>query len=236
MKAFLLAAGLGTRLRPYTNTIPKCMIPFSGKPLLEIWLDLLGSHGVTDVLVNTHYLPEPVREFAAHWDGPAKLHLVHEPVLLGSAGTLVTNWEFTRGEESVLVCNADNLTDIDVSALAAFHGGHTGAVTLALFRPANPRECGIVELGPGGKIVSFEEKPAEPRSPLANGGIYLMRTAAVEPRLPKTLPVDIGRHLLPACLDSMYGWEWPGLLIDIGSPELYERGQRAWEISQSSRK
>jgi mannose-1-phosphate guanylyltransferase len=228
MKAFLLAAGLGTRLRPYTDSVPKCMIPFSGTPLLQIWLELLGRHGVTDVLVNTHYLPEPVREFAREWRGAARLHLIHEPELLGSAGTLVRNWEFARGEESVLVCNADNLTDIDVSALGAFHRRHTGALTLALFRPANPEECGVVELNADGKIASFEEKPAKPRSPLANGGIYLMRTAAVEPRLPASLPADIGRHLLPACLDSMYGWEWPGMLIDIGSPELYHRGQEAW--------
>lgn len=228
MKAFLLAAGLGTRLRPYTDTMPKCLVPFSGQPLLEIWLELLGRHGVTSVLVNTHYLPEQVREFAAGWRGVARLELVHEPELLGSAGTLARNWDFARGEESVLVCNADNLTDIDVTALSAFHAGHTGAISLALFRPANPEECGVVELGPGGRIVSFEEKPARPRSPLANGGIYLMRTAAIEPRLPAPPPVDIGRHLLPACLDSMYGWEWPGLLIDIGSPELYERAQTVW--------
>ena len=230
MKAFLLAAGLGTRLRPYTDTLPKCLVPFSGKPLLEIWLELLGKHGVTDVLVNTHHLPGPVRDFAAGWHGSARLHLVHEAELLGSAGTLARNWDFARGEESVLVCNADNLTDLDIGALGRFHAGHDGAISLALFRPANPRECGIVELGPAGRIVTFEEKPAQPRSPLANGGIYVMRTAAVEPRLPRgPAPVDIGRHLLPACLDSMCGWEWPGLLIDIGSPELYHRAQALWE-------
>ena len=230
MKAFLLAAGLGTRLRPYTDAMPKCLVPLSGRPLLEIWLELLGSHGVTDVLVNTHHLPGQVREFAARWQGAARLHLVHEPELLGSAGTLVRNWDFARGGESVLVCNADNLTDIDITALGRFHQGHGAAISLALFRPANPSECGIVELGAGGRIVSFEEKPAQPRSPLANGGIYMMRTAAIEPRLPRaSTPVDIGRHLLPACLDSMYGWEWPGLLIDIGSPELYHRAQLLWE-------
>lgn len=228
MKAFLLAAGLGTRLRPYTNTVPKCMIEFSGKPLLQIWLELFGRHGVTEALVNTHYLPEPVREFAASWRGQTRLSLVHEPELLGSAGTLVRNWDFAAGSESVLVCNADNLTNLDISALEAFHRGHTGEVTMALFRPANPEECGIVELDTAGKALSFEEKPARPRSPLANGGIYLMRRAAVEPRLPAELPADIGRHLLPACLGALYGWEWPGLLIDIGNPELYARGQAAW--------
>ncbi len=66
MKAFLLAAGQGTRLQPYTNTVPKCLIPIHGRPLLEIWIDLLEHHGVTEVLINTHHLATEVEQFVAH--------------------------------------------------------------------------------------------------------------------------------------------------------------------------
>ena len=88
MKAFLLAAGLGSRLRPLTDRTPKCLLPIGGRPMLQIWLEQMGSWGVTDVLVNTHHLWEQVEAFASTWRGKAKLHLAHEPDLLGSAGTL----------------------------------------------------------------------------------------------------------------------------------------------------
>jgi len=78
MKALLLAAGLGTRLRPLTNTIPKCMVPVRGRPLLDYWLDLLLSAGIEQLLVNTHYLPDVVREFVRSSQWEARIKLAHE--------------------------------------------------------------------------------------------------------------------------------------------------------------
>ena len=125
MKAFLMAAGLGTRLRPITNTIPKCMVPIQGKPLLAWWMDLFEKHGVSDVLINTHYLPESVRKFIDLYNKNPEHHTKmiesYEPILLGSAGTLRKNRDFVVGENSFLICYADNLTNADLTALAAFH-------------------------------------------------------------------------------------------------------------------
>ena len=104
MKAFLMAAGLGTRLRPITNTIPKCMVPIQGKPLLAWWMDLFEKHGVSDVLINTHYLPESVRKFIDFYNKNPEHHTKmiesYEPILLGSAGTLRKNRDFVAGENS----------------------------------------------------------------------------------------------------------------------------------------
>jgi mannose-1-phosphate guanylyltransferase len=239
LKAFLLAAGLGSRLRPITNRVPKCLVPIAGKPLLQIWLELLAWHGVREVLVNTHHLPELVQSFASGWPRHPKLHLSYEETLLGSAGTLRKNWDFVAAEESFLVCYADNLTDINLGTLIEFHQKHHGLVTMALFRTEKPRECGVAEMDEGGLITSFEEKPALPKSSLANAGIYVLRSG-IQHLLPHTQPSDIGFHLLPRCLGEMYGWLWDGLFMDIGNPHAYARAQElrlgkqeAWDRSES---
>ena len=118
MKAFLLAAGLGTRLRPLTDHVPKCLVDIGGRPLLDIWLDALASAGVDEVLVNVHHLHDLVEEHVAARAGRAPfVRVVHEPVLLGSAGTLRANREFVAGEQFFLAINADNLTTFDIGRL-----------------------------------------------------------------------------------------------------------------------
>ncbi len=158
MKAFLLAAGEGTRLKPLTNHVPKCLVPIGGRPLLEIWLERLAQHGVGEVLVNTHHLASNVWDFAERWTGLPKIRLTFEPELLGSAGTLRWNRDFVAGEEDFLVCYADNLTDIDIGRLVGFHRSRRALITMALFRSIRPAECGIVELDDAGRVTGYEEK------------------------------------------------------------------------------
>jgi mannose-1-phosphate guanylyltransferase len=227
MKAILLAAGLGTRLRPLTSVTPKCLVPFGGKPLLDIWLELLREHGFTSVLINTHHLHGQVEKAAEDWRGTPELHLTHEPTLLGSLGTLQANREFVQGQENVLVCNGDNLTDIDLTQMRAFHREHDGVLTMALFRPPDLRSCGVVELAEDGRITSFEEKPRNPRGEWANAGVYLIRTSLWD-QMQSEPPADIGRDLLPACVGKMFGWKWDGFLQDIGTREAYARAQESW--------
>ena len=103
MKAFLLAAGNGTRLRPLTDNVPKCLLPIQGIPLLEIWLNNCKAAGITDVLINTHAHAEAIRQFASEQRTGVRMCIVEEPELLGSAGTLVENREFVVGENSFFV-------------------------------------------------------------------------------------------------------------------------------------
>lgn len=121
MKAFMLSAGVGSRLRPLTERVPKCLVPIGGRPLLAHWLDLLWAHGVDEILVNTHHLQEQVVDFFARASTPIRATLSYEPALLGSAGTLLANRSFFEHEDDFFVIYSDNLTDADLTALRAVH-------------------------------------------------------------------------------------------------------------------
>ena len=134
MKAFLLAAGVGSRLRPITDTVPKCMVTIAEQPLLDIWLDAFDRAGVDEVLVNLHHLPDVVRRRVMARTGPPRVHLVFEPELLGSAGTLLANRRWLAGENFFLACNADNLTDFELGDLIDAHRAGGTVATLTAFR------------------------------------------------------------------------------------------------------
>ena len=146
MKAFLLAGGLGTRLRPLTDRTPKCIVEVGGRPMLDIWLDALAEAGVDEVLVNTHHLAELVEAHVAARTAYPVVRLSHEPELLGSAGTLRANRDFVAGEDLFLALYADNLTDFDLRVLVEAHRAGGRVATLTVFRAPRPSECGIVEV------------------------------------------------------------------------------------------
>ena len=224
MRAFLLAAGLGTRMGAITRTTPKCILPVAGKPLLGRWFDLLARAGVTSVLVNTHHLPEPVRAYVGSCDPPLEVALVHEPVLLGSAGTLRENRAFAAGEDRFLVVYADNASQVDLRALSLAHRAESAA-TLGLFRVPDPHTRGIVELDAGGTVVGFIEKPERPKSNLAWAGL-LVGTPALMAAIPEKTPCDLGHDVLPRLLGRMRGLEIEGYHRDVGTPESY---RQAWD-------
>ena len=228
MKAFLLAAGLGTRLRPLTDTVPKCLVEVGGSTLLDIWLDAFAATGVDEVLVNTHHLSDQVEQHVAERaEGPVVV-LVHEPVLLGSAGTLVANRDFVRDEELFLVVNADNLTDFDLGRLVAAHRAGGADATLGVFRTPRPSECGILEVEDGW-VVGFEEKPAHPRGDLANAGLYAFAPAVLED-LDDRYPQDIGFDLLPRLVGRARALPIGDCYFaDIGTMAALERARHDWE-------
>ncbi len=231
MKAFLLAAGYGTRLRPITETVPKCLVPIHGQPLLGWWLALLRSHGVTDVLVNTHYLPGPVRAFIEdhnRQDTGLTVYEAYEPELLGSGGTVRANRDFVRGEESFLICYADNLTDADLTSFVRFHREHGGVLSMALFHTDRPEQCGIAGLDAQGRVTSFVEKPEHPRGSLANAGMYVAGQGLFGYIDPEKPAPDLGKDVLPELVGRMYGWQTEGYLTDIGTLENYKRADGEW--------
>ncbi|MGH3469645.1 MAG: nucleotidyltransferase family protein, partial [Thermocrispum sp.] len=196
MKAFLLAAGLGTRLRPLTDHRPKCLLPVGGRPMLDIWLDALAKAGVDEVLVNLHHHARQVqRHLAARSGGPA-VRLAYEAELLGSAGTLRANRAFVARDDMFLAVNADNLTDFEPGVLIDAHRAGGSLATLTVFRAANPSQCGIVEVDERGVVRAFVETPAVPPSNLANAGIYAFHPRVIDLIGPDR-PADIGYHLLP---------------------------------------
>lgn len=225
-KAFLLAAGLGTRLKPLTDKTPKCLLPLGGRPLLYWWLKIARDLGVREALVNTHHLAGQVEAFAAAWRGAPRLRLFHEPELLGSAGTIAANAAFVAGQEAFWIFYADTLVAADISPLWELHAARKPMLTVGLFRPPDPKACGVVEIAGDGRVLSFEEKPARPKSDLAAVGVYIAGPELL-PRLP--LPGDLGKDVLPGLEANVYGKLLDGPAIDIGTPATYERARSRWK-------
>ncbi len=227
MKAFLLAAGLGTRMRPLTDVTPKCMLPIDGRPMLDIWLDEFHRAGVEEVLVNVHFLADVVRRHIEGRDGPPDVHTFFEPELLGSAGTLVANRDWIADEEFFLACNADNLTDFELRTLIESHRSRDTVATLTLFHAPDPTACGIVELDDGGRVVGFTEKPSRPTGDLANAGIYAFDPSVLDD-VGGDPPLDIGFDMLPSLVGRAGTVEITGYFRDIGTNEAYRLAQEEW--------
>lgn len=227
MKAFLLAAGLGTRLRPLTDVTPKCLLPIRGTPLLAIWLELCANAGIRSVLVNVHAHGEAVKDFLGTHTFPLTIELAEEPELLGSAGTLAVNQAFVAGEKEFFVLYGDVLTNADLEALRETHLRSGKIVTLGLNRVPDPRRCGVVVLDASGTVVDFQEKPANPANNLVFSGIMVAHPEFLE-YLPEHRPADIGFDVLPRLRGRMAGREIDAYLTDIGTMQTYTNAQREW--------
>jgi len=219
MMAVLLAAGFGTRLRPITDTIPKCLVPILGKPLLEIWLDrLLGSGLIDRILVNTHYLSDRVVEHVTHSKWRDRVDLVYEPQLLGTAGTLWQNRSWV-GSGPTLVAHADNLTYFDVSGFIAAHQQRPLAcpLTMMTFDTDAPESCGIVEES-NGIVVAFHEKVANPPGIRANAAVYILERDIIDEMVAQDQAfIDISTEILPKYIGRIYSYHNAIYHRDIGN-------------------
>jgi mannose-1-phosphate guanylyltransferase len=226
VRAILLAGGLGTRLRPLTDTVPKCLVPVAGRPMLDYWCDALEAAGIREVLLNTHHLPGPVRDYIASANATRDLTLTEtfEPELLGSAGTVTANRGWMDGAEACVVIYADNLSTLDLADMVAFHRGHDQPVTMALFHTAYPSQCGIATLDATGRITQFIEKPEHPASDLANAGIYVVDADAWR-EIADMGAFDFGHDVLPAFVGRMQGYAFDGYHRDIGTPEALAQAE-----------
>ncbi len=226
-KAVLLGAGLGTRLRPLTHRVTKCLVPIAGRPLLDYWVEQLAAAGVTEALINTHHLAEQVRDYIETVNARDGLRLIesYEPELLGSAGTLAANPNFADGADEVVIIYADNLSHVNVPELLTFHRQHDDPITMLLFHAPNPRACGIAELDSQNRIIGFEEKPQHPASDLANAGVYVFDTKVYH-QIAAMKAFDLGFDVLPKFVGRMRGWVWDGYHRDIGTYETYLSAQR----------
>jgi mannose-1-phosphate guanylyltransferase/mannose-1-phosphate guanylyltransferase/phosphomannomutase len=228
MKAMLLAAGLGTRLRPLTYELPKPMVPILGRPVMEHILRLLERHGFDDVVANLHYFPDLIRDrFGDGSEYGVRLVYSYEPELMGTAGG-VRNVRDHFGGETFLIISGDALTDIDLTALWQTHKRKGGIATLALKRVDDPSQLGVVIVNDDGRIQGFQEKPApaEALSNLGNCGIYVFEPEIFD-YFPEPEFVDWAMDVFPKLLEqdvSFYGHEFPEYWNDVGSLEEYRQG------------
>lgn len=228
MKALLLAAGEGTRLRPLTLHKPKPMLPVGGRPMLEYAIAHLRHHSVFMVCINLHYKPESILNYFG--DGTrfgVSITYSPEDTLLGSAGAArALDWLL---DETFFVVYGDVLTDVDLTALLQRHRAMGSMATIVLHETDDPARCGIAEVGPGGWIQRFIEKPAPgiTESRLANAGIYVVEPEILE-RIPRGQRFDFGTDLFPRLIDTgvqILGVPADGYVLDIGSPQRYAQAE-----------
>ena len=226
MKAFLLAAGNGTRLRPLTHQIPKCLLPVRGVPMLQIWLQICKHFGIHEVLINAHAHIDAVRLFLQQNAKGIRVQVAEEPELLGSAGTLRAHRDWVRRED-FWVFYADVLNCADLEAMKNAHRRYQTVATLGLYRVPDPARCGIASVDANGVIQQFIEKPEDPKSNLAFSGL-MIGTPELLDMIPDRTPVDIAFDVLPRLCGRMIGVPIEDYLIDIGTMENYKIAQETW--------
>jgi mannose-1-phosphate guanylyltransferase len=227
MKAILLAAGLGTRLRPITENTPKCLVQIKGKPLLEIWINNLNSVGIDKILVNTHYLSNKVENFILN-NNFKNIYIYNEKKLLGTAGTIFANLDFIDNQDLLLI-HSDNYTLTDLNAFIDAHNKRPKSclMTMMTFRTDDPSSCGIIETDKQNILIGFHEKVKHPPSNLANCAVYLLSSDFI-----KTInenyrfATDFSTEILPYFIGKIFTYEIKDFFIDIGNISSYNKANQ----------
>lgn len=220
MKSVIMAGGLGTRLRPLTNVMPKHVLPVLGKPMIEYVIRSMVSAGFQDVILTTGHIYDKIVETvgdATQYGARAIYSIESKP--LGTAGSVKRVEAFL--DDTFVVGSGDVLADVNIKDLYEFHKKRGSKATMALVEVENPTEYGIVGLDKKGKIVKFKEKPLEYEvfSNLINAGIYILEPEALE-YVPEETMFDFSKNLFPILLEKgvLYGKRIKGLWRDVGRP------------------
>jgi NDP-sugar pyrophosphorylase family protein len=231
VKAVVLAAGRGTRLRSLTTDVPKPMLTVGGRPVIDHVLQTVARSGVRDVYMNLHHSADVLTAYCGdgrRWG--VRLTYAYEPTLLGTAGAVRNFAPSLGGDAPFFVVYADNYFECEFSGLWEFHQQHDGIATVALFEKEDVTGAGLVTLAESGRIVRFLEKPA-PRPDLGrlvNGGVYVLSPDVVR-LIPETTPCDFGFDVFPSLIAAghvLYGRVMEGAVWAIDTPQLYEQLRR----------
>ncbi|MEQ8733922.1 MAG: nucleotidyltransferase family protein [Rhodospirillaceae bacterium] len=226
-RALLLAGGYGTRLRPLTDTLPKCLIEVRGKPLLQHWLEKTLGSGIEKVIVNTHYLPDLVIEFCRNSPWSNRIELVHENEILGTAGTLRANAGLLRGHGTFFVAHADNLSVFDMNKFIETHNARYREClgTIMTFQTESPRECGILALDDLGRVIEVHEKVENPPGNIANAAVFLLEEEVLDWVQDHPEASDFCRDVVPPLASRWFTFFNDEFHRDIGNPEALKRAE-----------
>jgi mannose-1-phosphate guanylyltransferase len=222
MKAVVLVGGEGTRMRPLTETIPKPLLPFMNRPFLEQVLDHLGRHGVEEAICSSPYLESVFRGFLdSRGDALPRVRWITEEEPLGTAGAIAGAREHLG--DTFLALNGDVLTDLDLTALVAFHRQRKARATIALTSVEDARAFGLVETDDAGRVLAFREKPADPIPGTINAGTYVLEAPVLD-AIPSGTMVSIERETFPGLIERgepLFGVSAGGYWRDLGTPAAY---------------
>ncbi len=225
MKAIIIAGGMGTRLRPLTYSMPKPIVPLVNKPFVFHQIDLLKRFGITDIILNLHYLSDNIRNiFEDEKKQGIRISFSIEETPLGTAGAVKNAEEFFDGSP-MLIFNGDILTDINLTKMMAFHEEKKAKVTIAMTKVDNPTIYGLVVTDEDSRILEFREKPSWEQvvANTINAGIYIVDPSIFK-LVPKGKEFSFERQLFPMLLEKkekMYGYRTDAYWMDIGDPVKY---------------
>ncbi|AKL97759.1 sugar phosphate nucleotidyltransferase [Endomicrobium proavitum] len=226
MKAFVLAAGVGARLRPLTSEIPKPMVPILGKPALCHTFENLKKYGFTDICVNLFHKAENITRYFANANTCVNLNYSREQKLLGTAGAVRKNADFF--DDTFVVMSGDGLSDVNLKNILNFHKKKKALVTIALKKIDARFDYGITLTGKDGKVKSFVEKPfwKDVFANTVNTGIYVCEPEIFD-FIPKNKFFDFGSDLFPLLLKNkknVFGFVMNEYWTDIGNIFEYKKG------------
>ncbi|MEI6222320.1 MAG: NDP-sugar synthase [bacterium] len=226
-KALILAAGLGTRLRPVTETLPKSMVPIINRPIIEYIVELCARSGIEEAVINLHYFPDCIKDYFGHEYNGMKIQYSFEEELLENAGALANVEDFFSGEENLLVIASDNIADFDLQAMAKFHEERKALVTIATTTADDPSKYGVVETADDGKILQFQEKPSKEDacSDQVASCCYIL-SSEIFSYLPKGQKSHFGKEIFPVLLlenKPIYAFRHAGYWNDVGNPTNYRQ-------------
>lgn len=227
MKALILCAGLGARLSPITDLIPKPLVPIGGKPLLGHWFSLLNTPEIDEIYINAFYLPEQITSFVENNKKKYQmiLHVIIEPNLQGTAGTLL-NLKNKFNNAPFLVAHGDNLTNFVMKDFMLAHMSRPSncCITMMTFTTDTPSSCGIVEVDKKGIVLNLYEKVSNPPGNLANAAVYIMEPEVFDD-LPQNI-LDISLDILPKFVGRINTFHNSLYHRDIGTLSSYNQAQQ----------
>lgn len=226
--AFILAGGRGSRLKPLTNEIPKPLIPLHDKPILEHTIDLLRKFDIRNIIISIGFKGDKIKEYFGNGKRfGVDITYVEEDEPLGTAGPIRLARNLLT--ETFVMCNADELKNIDLYDMYSFHKENSGIATIALTTVLDPSSYGVAKMK-GNQIVEFLEKPKDPPSNLINAGLYILEPSIID-YVPQKGPSSIERDVFPkvAAINGLLGYHFDGQWFDTGTLDRYETAQQKWK-------
>lgn len=246
MKAIILAAGFGTRLKPLTSHLPKPMLPIAGKPIIQHNIEWLRKNGIKDIAVNLHHLPKKIKEFLGS-GSKFNVHITYsyEKDILGTAGGVKNLGHFAKSS-AFLVYYGDNITNLNIKKLISFHNKKKGIASICLhtIKEDELKEASIIELEKDSRILRFIEKPdartiqslmkkQKLKNYFSNAGIYILEPSILK-SVPKGKFSDFARDVFPRLIKEgkkIYGYPLKGCFwAELGTLEKYAKVKNEMKI------
>jgi mannose-1-phosphate guanylyltransferase len=227
-KALVMAGGFGTRMKELTRDTPKPMLPLQGRPILEYSVDLCKRYGINDIAISIFHMGDKIKQhFGNGEDFGVNILYVEEETPLGTGGALrlFEHWL----NEPFMMCNADELKDINLEEMYKHHVLSGGIATIALTEVEDPTQYGVVDIK-GNQIRRFVEKPSKEEAPsnFINAGLYIINPEAIK-LIPEGFTM-VEKDLFPllASMGKLNGFKFTGQWFDTGTHERYTKTENEW--------